>query len=256
MRIAIISDIHEDIVSLLQAERIIEKKKCDIAVCLGDIVGYSIPFYNYLDTRSASACVKWVKENCKYVVAGNHDLYAVQKIPQSKVRHFSYPKGWYKLSYAERLKEAKNAVWLYEDNELSPLLNDDEKGYLRELPEVIIADCLNTKYLFTHFIYPDISGSAKEFIYAHNDVKEHLNFMDKKGCALSFSGHMHYTSAARLTGKNLHKVPYGKKTHLNHLECISVPPITSAGKENGFVIWDVAANTIEVISLRKRFKFL
>ncbi len=86
MKIAIISDIHEDYISLMQAVRLIEKKKCDEVICLGDIVGFSIPFYDYIETRNGSACVKWVKNNCKYTIAGNHDLYAVRKVPVNQVR--------------------------------------------------------------------------------------------------------------------------------------------------------------------------
>ena len=119
MKIAIISDIHEDYISLLQAARLIEQKNCDEIVCLGDIVGYSIPFYDYLDTRDASNCVEWVRTNCKYVVAGNHDLYASRKIPVSRVRDFVYQENWYNLSYSQRKEISQNALWLYEDNELS-----------------------------------------------------------------------------------------------------------------------------------------
>ncbi len=44
MKLAIITDIHEDRVNLVKALRMIEKEACDEIACLGDIVGFSTPF--------------------------------------------------------------------------------------------------------------------------------------------------------------------------------------------------------------------
>jgi len=256
MKIAFISDIHEDIISLMQAERIINKKRCDMVICLGDIVGFSIPFYDYLNTRNASACVKWVKKNCTYAVAGNHDLYAIKKVPKSKVREFTYPSDWYSLTYSKRKTLSQDTIWLYEDNELSALLEEDDIAFLSQLPETDIINIDGIKFMISHFIYPDITGSTQQFIYTYADLVEHLQFSQKQGCHLSFSGHMHYEGISKIKNRNFHRVGFGKKTKLSSVEWFSLPPISNSKSMNGLVIWDTDENIIEAHSLRKTFKLI
>ena len=100
MKIGIIGGIHEDIIRLEEAIALLKKHSCDVLVCLGDIVGYNVLYYGYFKSRSAHGVVQLVKDNCKYVVAGNHDLFAINKIP--KISMFRYTHNWYSLSYLER----------------------------------------------------------------------------------------------------------------------------------------------------------
>ena len=96
MKIGFVSDIHEDINSLKEALRILDFQKCDKIVCLGDIVGYSVPFYGFLSSRNASEVIELLKKKCDIIVAGNHDLFAIRKLPKYKAG-FKYPKNWYTL---------------------------------------------------------------------------------------------------------------------------------------------------------------
>jgi len=256
MKVAFISDIHEDYISLLQAARLIEQKKCDVIVCLGDIVGYSIPFYDFLETRDGSKCIEWVSANCKYVVAGNHDLYAARKVPVSRVRDFIYPVDWYNLSYPRRCEISQNAIWLYEDNELSALLNEKDIEYLHHLPEQITTEIEGHKCMFSHFIIPDISGSSKEFFYSYNDIEAHLKFLADNQYNLSFIGHMHIEGISKLAEKKIINIGFGKKTHLSTFDWIGTPSISNTRNANGFIIWDTSTDIIETISLRKKFKLL
>ena len=111
MKIAIISDIHEDIVSLKKAITIIEKNNADKIACLGDIVGFSVPYYPYIKTRNATECINIIKQNCDIVVAGNHDIYESKRIP-NHTAGINYPNNWYSLSYEQREKIANNKIWL------------------------------------------------------------------------------------------------------------------------------------------------
>lgn len=81
MKIGFISDIHDDIQSLEIALDILSGEGCDKIVCLGDITGFVIPFYRHIARRDTEACISIVKEKCSVAVAGNHDLYAVRRIP-------------------------------------------------------------------------------------------------------------------------------------------------------------------------------
>ncbi|MDD3876719.1 MAG: metallophosphoesterase [Bacteroidales bacterium] len=256
MRIAFISDIHDDYESLLLAERRIEQNKCDTIVCLGDIVGYSVPYYDYFDTRNASACVKWVKKNCAYVVAGNHDLYAIRKLPQSNVRGFVFPENWYRLSFPIRKKMAHRKIWLYEDNELSALLDEEDMAYLDSLNEHLEVKFSNYPCLLSHFILPDLTGSSTTFINNNSCLKQHFEFLKSSGASLSFSGHMHAEASFCANRHDFDLIGYGKKISMENYKWVSVPCIANSFNRNGFLIWDTNTLTIETIPLKKKFNFL
>lgn len=61
MRILILADIHANWPAL---EAIIRHESFDECWCVGDLVDYG-PF--------PVECIEWVRENCRYVVRGNHD---------------------------------------------------------------------------------------------------------------------------------------------------------------------------------------
>ena len=82
MKIGIISDIHEDIVSLKYIFKTFEKRRCDEIICLGDIVGFVGNYFYFSATRNASECLRLVRANCSHVLAGNHDLFAIKKLPR------------------------------------------------------------------------------------------------------------------------------------------------------------------------------
>ncbi|HRZ41132.1 MAG TPA: metallophosphoesterase family protein [Bacteroidales bacterium] len=252
MKIALISDIHEDYNNLIRVARLIEKHHCHEVLCLGDIVGFSVPWYTYYDSRNASLCVRWVKENCRFAIAGNHDLYAVRRIPAAPVRGFVYPENWYLLPFSERSSMAAGDLWLYEDNELSALLDDDTRDYLLSLPEEITATYDGIRCLFTHFIQPDITGSATRFLLTFNDLLPHFRFMQLKECTLGFSGHMHCDGLLKTYHHHdLMSKGFNRKVKLASPDWIGLPSVTGAKNTAGFMIWDTAQQSVEAISLRK-----
>ena len=93
MLLGILADIHEDIIRMQEGIEILSTRHVDEIICLGDVVGFCVPYYSYLVTRDSNKVIEWVKENCPISVMGNHDLYAIRKTPLNCER-FKYPEIW------------------------------------------------------------------------------------------------------------------------------------------------------------------
>jgi predicted phosphodiesterase len=247
MRIAIISDIHEDIINLEKAFHKIEKLNCDKIYCLGDISGYGIHNYHYFERRNASECLKHVKNNCEIVVLGNHDLQAIQKIPISN-RNFIFPKNWYNLDYQEKKQLSNNKLWLYED-ELNPLYSKEDISFLKSKNEFEVIQIDNDNLLFSHYVYPNLTGSLKEFSFENGDYNSHFKFIKKHHCNLSFSGHEHADGLLIITEKGIIQRNFSSYKLVNNNAAVIVPAIVKGKKRSGFIIFDSDNSEIEAIKL-------
>lgn len=187
MRIAIITDIHEDIASLEKMVGAITKYGHDILVCLGDITGYSPVFYSH--QPDANACIDLLRQQADIVIAGNHDLYTIGRLP-SYHEEKKLPQNWYSLSIAERIRMSKNRVWLYQD-EIIPELSNENRDFLTGLKEWETLETNHRKYLFTHFFRPDMAGILRWFPFNSMEIGDHFRFMKKNACDLAFVGHSH-----------------------------------------------------------------
>lgn len=255
MRIAFISDIHEDIASLTRAFKIIEKAKCNEIVCLGDIVGFSVPFYKYYNTRDANACIKLISENAKYTVAGNHEHYALRKLP-SFINALELPSNWYELPFYKRKEISENKIWLYEDNELSPLLNDNSKSWISSLPEHITIPCEEHKFFLSHYIYPDMTGISTCFINKKSEFSMHYDLMRKSEADLSVFGHAHPNGLHIVDTINHHTYNSKKVKFTNNIVGIGVPAITSSSYYSGFMIYDSDKRSFETFPVNTKFKLI
>lgn len=103
MRILILADIHANWPAL---EAIVARETFDECWCIGDIVDYG-PF--------PVECIEWVRENCRYVVRGNHD---------HAVAHFVNGRGDDGYRYLARV--TREWTW--------SVLREDHLFYLRKLP--------------------------------------------------------------------------------------------------------------------------
>lgn len=65
MRIAVISDIHANLIALQTVLAAIDARKPDAIWCLGDIVGYG---------PHPQACIETIRQRAALCLAGNHDL--------------------------------------------------------------------------------------------------------------------------------------------------------------------------------------
>ena len=189
MRIGIITDIHENEAALSEALRLAGSHKCDEMACLGDIVGYDTRFYDHSRARSASACIRILRSECRWITAGNHDLNAAGRIP-SFSNGFDYPENWFSLNDAERKKLSDGKVWCYEYDATNGL-NDSELEFLGGLPEFLIISETGVPCLFSHYIFPDFTGSTTLYIERSRQMKKHWEFMNNNNLHLSFIGHSH-----------------------------------------------------------------
>ncbi len=248
MKIGLLSDIHEDILSLQKALNLLSKEKCDTIICLGDIVGFALPFFRYIETRDAEECVRLVRENCSVVVAGNHDLYAVRKVPENR-SGFDYGKDWYSLDYETRSKKARNKIWLYEDNELKSILSDSAKEFLFTLPEFKLTQFNDVKIFFSHFCFPDFSGSSIYFPSSNSHLQKHFDFIKKHDSNLSFSGHGHPEGIMFVDIEKFSTLKFGSYNLDNTPIWVVIPCVARTTRSNGVLVFDTEIMQIKSVHL-------
>jgi predicted phosphodiesterase len=248
MKIAIISDIHEDLKSLEQALRKIDSLHCNEIICLGDISGYSSPYHAYIKTRNAHECLNLIKSNCKTVILGNHDIHAATIIPQN-CAFFHFPENWYQMNYQERKKLSDNTLWLHDHQDIDPLYSDEDTTYLRSLSESAIYTDSKSNMLFSHYAFPNISGIKKDFYTYRFEFQQHFKFMKTKECTISFIAHSHPNWLYSVTKDSLKQHSFNDSVVLNETICIGIPPITSPQNKNGFCVFDTNQRVFYAIKL-------
>jgi predicted phosphodiesterase len=72
MRVAVISDIHANLVALEAVLAAVERESPDVVWCLGDTVGYG---------PRPNECCDLVRERASLCLVGNHDLAALDRVP-------------------------------------------------------------------------------------------------------------------------------------------------------------------------------
>jgi hypothetical protein len=247
MRIGIISDIHSDLLALDAALNILSAKGYDKLICLGDIVGYSYHYKDNLEGRNSDECIKLVKQSCDNIIAGNHDIYWSMRLPEY-LRKRKYPDNWFKLNLEERMNFSNNSIWLYDDEVDEPILADNI-DFLSTLPETYIMDCDKFSILFTHFLYPDLTGSSKFFPDTIEHFRPHLKFMKSNKCLLGISGHAHLQGYS-VTSRDHFRYNFFGKSKLDSIpQVILGPAVTRGDSKNGLMIFDTEIPELDVIQL-------
>jgi len=246
MKLGIISDIHEDVENLKKALNVLEKSSCDEIVCLGDIIGFCVHYNRYAHNRDAKECLRLVKQNCKYVVIGNHDQFAAAKIPEY-YGGFPFPDNWYSLTNEEKKRLSSGHVWLYDD-ELPSNLENEDLEYIRSLPEFLKVNIHGVTFMFSHFVIPDLTGSPSTFPKNSKDLSGHFEFMNRNECTIGFCGHIH-SEGMMLAYENKKKfIPrmhdsfgsysFSVSRLKKKLQCIAVPAIALTERKSGLAIFD------------------
>ena len=250
MKCGILAGIHEDIVRLQQAVNVLRQAGCELTACLGDIVGYSVPYYGFLKSRDAHRAIQVVQEQCRYVVAGNHDLYAIRKIPSHR-EVFDYPADWYALDRPTRRRLAQGRVWLYEE-ELPAVLTPEDEAYLRGLPEFLPVTVDALGLMLSHYAYPDLVGDSTTFDPSEPEpLARHLRFMDEHGCSIGLSGHEGYDGMVVSTATQRRAVGFGRCALPQDAPVwIQGPWVANGTYANGVLVLDTTRGEIESIPLK------
>lgn len=247
MKLGIIGGIHEDVVRLKEALAVLKERGCSVLACLGDMTGYGVMYYGYSDTRDAHACVQLVKENCRYAVVGNHDLFAIRKIPRQTP--FQYPTNWYELDVATKEKIANDAVYLYQDD-LPAALTEDDSDYLAGLPECLVARIDGIGILISHYAYPNLVGDGVEFDPSENDgIRQHFRFMTEQGCSLAVFNHDLCDGVRIFSESAIQELPFGKYALPAGKVALNGSWVANSTSPNGVLILDPATRHVEAIPL-------
>jgi predicted phosphodiesterase len=220
MKLGVITDIHEQSACLERVLDFAERLGCSDIACLGDIIGYDPDLYMNSKGSSASACVRLVRENCRWVVAGNHDR-----------EHPSVTSG----------------------------LTDNDIDYLDSLPDSLIIEPGATRILLSHYLYPDFTGSSLAFVRRLNQMNLLHDYLIEKDLRLAFAGHDHpagvgfgYPEAPGWTNRlrrAFHYMPFYRYELDGQLMVCLLPALATRSGRPGFSVWDTDNRTLDVIQL-------
>jgi predicted phosphodiesterase len=253
MRIGIITDIHENTAMLSEALRQASVNRCDEIVCLGDIVGFDHRFYRYNPMHSARACLDLVRSNCRWIVPGNHDLFAAKRIP-SYTNGFEYPENWFSMDLKDKKRISQGRVWTFE-GEAPNDLKEEDLMFINSLPEHIVIQFAGTKCLFSHYIYPDFTGSTTKYVERNNHLINLWDFMDMNKIRYSFSGHSHnyFAGMAFRGGRSFYKAIHSVPCQIINLGVEMVltllPPLAGEKGRTGFSVIDSDNLKLEIIAM-------
>lgn len=247
MKLGIISGIHEDIIRLEEALGLLKSHACERIICLGDIVGYSVPYYGFFNSRSAHASIELTKQNCDICVLGNHDAYATNRIPKNS--HFSYPDNWYSLTPYEKSHTPDNEIWDYLD-ELPAYLEPQDRAYLNSLPEYSIQHFDSVNILLSHYVMPNVVGDSKELSAEKDGLTQHFAFMKESECQISIFAHDLQSSVRMFhEGGDPEILPFGKHALKDFPIALNSSWVANGTEENGVMILDTEEVSIEAIPL-------
>jgi predicted phosphodiesterase len=248
MKIGVIADIHEDIVALKTTLNLLSQAGCTEVICLGDIVGFKVNTYHYLDTRNAHECIALIRANCSATVIGNNDLYQIQKLPKYKAG-FDFPANWYQLDYYQRKALAGNQIFLYEDVQLNALLTKADIAWLDSLPDTHVGEYDGLRLFFSHFAYPDLHGLRTYFPKRAEEFQPHLQFIEQHKCTIGISGHMHFEGLSRVRATGLRRQGFGAYSFSRDLQYWYGPCVARGQFNNGFLVVDTTASIVEAVAL-------
>jgi len=220
MKLGLVTDIHEQAASLERVLNMAYSTGCEEVACLGDITGYDPDLYLAGRGMSASACVRLVREHCRWVVAGNHD----REVPVA-----------------------------------GQDLTDTDLEYLHSLPDSLIFISNQSKILLSHYLYPDFTGSTMVFVRHLNQLEDLFGYLTGHKIDMAFAGHDHpagvgfgYPSPRRWDSRirrAFHYMPFHRYELDGQLMVCLLPALATRSGRPGFSVWDTQNRTLDVMHL-------
>ena len=229
VRLAILSDIHEDLGRLRKVLKKIDRLGKDMTICLGDISGFSEPYYKYRKTRNASACLELVRDKCEIIIPGNHDLHASGKIKDPATG-------------------GREEQWDHH-SDLDPGYSEEEIDFLSGLPNYRIIPNHGKGILLSHYASPNISGIIKGFYTRGAEFASHFRLMQENNCMLGFTGHAHVRGFYTVSSSRFAHYSYRRLYLKDFPVIIGVPPVTRHKYRSGFCIFDTDLSLLRVYKL-------
>ena len=217
----------EDYENLRKILQKAESKGFDKLICLGDISGFSMPYYKYEKTRNASACLSLLREKCEIITPGNHDLHAAGIDP--------------KLPEVLEGQE----TWQHE-LDLESGYSEEEINFLAGLPYYKIFPVPSGNILFSHYVYPNLTGFVKGLYSWEVEFKAHFEFMKEKDCYISFTGHAHPGGFYKVDSRDFKHYRKRSIKIISFPSLIGIPPATRNQHQSSFCIFDTFINKLEV----------
>ena len=180
MKIAILSDIHSNLVALEAVLRDIRSKKVDQIFCLGDTVGYG---------AKPRECLEIIADQAEVVIKGNHED-GVCRLDQEKARVYDQvnPEAFEGLVYARSQMEQKHLKYMQELPETQELLElgislahgvfSDKHlwGYIKEKWRMKRElELVKTQFCFLGHTHRPFVYSAREGLYSKTPYLLDLN---------------------------------------------------------------------------------
>ena len=165
MKIAIISDIHGNIDALESVLQDIKKEKCSKIFCLGDIA---------MAGPEPSTTISKIRE-----LIQTKDFYIIQGNTDSMLSVFSFDTH----NAILEANEVMASAYLADSN----LLNEEEKNFLKSLPEQKVIELFGIKILLVH-------GSPRknnEDILPNTPLKEVEKMVENSNADVILCGHTH-----------------------------------------------------------------
>lgn len=219
MRYAIISDIHGNVEALQAVLADIRKRKVDLIICLGDIVGY------YPDPER---CIELVRKEVQYCVAGNHDYAAIGRIDTQNFTYYAYAAmEWTKQNISEKARE-----------------------YLLSLPLTVNLENM----FFTH----SSPSNPQDWVYVFPDSEDTVfEAFNSLVYSVNFIGHTHWPSIMIQENERIilhpeHTIGILKK-HLYLINVGSVGQPRDFDSRSCYALYDTT--TSEIMILRVEYDF-
>jgi len=163
MRIGIISDIHSNLEALTAVLAVLEQRKPDRVMCLGDVVGYG---------ASVNECCSLVRKTAEVTLLGNHDAAVAGRMDYS----FYYDAARHALDWT------------------ASRIDPDHLEWLRSLPYGHRIEHVG----FTHG--NPVDPEAYAYVFALEQARELLPHLDALA-DVNFIGHSHLCKAFALDQK-------------------------------------------------------